>query len=70
MDKNHVYTAEEIHKCIDGYILQNSIWDEFKLATVINYRGYNNIDVQFTDDSILEHVSLDTWRHHRLTRPS
>ena len=29
MDKNHVYTAEEIHKCIDGYILQNSIWDEF-----------------------------------------
>ena len=29
MDKNYVYTAEEIHKCIDGYILQNSIWDEF-----------------------------------------
>ena len=41
-----------------------------KLATVIDYRGCNDINVQFTDGSILEHVSLDAWRHHRLKQPS
>ena len=51
------------------HVGQQQIQNNTHLATIIEYRTYNDIDVQFDDGCIAEHVSYGSFKNGKMLHP-
>ncbi len=64
IDEDGQYLNAEYKYLHKKYIQQGN-----KVATIITYRNYNDVDVQFEDNYIINHVRMDKINEGRLIHP-
>jgi len=56
------------NKSASDYIGQSIMQKSKMNATIIRYRSYNDIDVEFEDKTIVEHTTITKWKHGTIVR--
>ena len=68
---NSTYNVKQNKRIVEQkYIGKAKVQKNTKVATIIRYENYHDIDVQFEDGIVVEHTSIIRWQNGNIIHPS